>query len=121
VLGDPVGIPIIEGQDFQIRLLLFLLGEDAETNLTTQVILLMGASADDWAMYEETFGRIDDTVVVYKEQTNFALGGGSTNIVGDLHNALPVQAILARRQRCVGLCGRRTLCHADAQHRCGGS
>ena len=96
ISGDPVGFPIVEGQDFQMRLLLFPIDHDAETALTTQAILLMGTTADEWDQFDPLFERIADTVVIYNvEQTNLAIGGGSANVVGELQNGLPVQAALS--------------------------
>jgi hypothetical protein len=89
-----MGFPIVEGQDFQMRLLLFPIGQDVQTSVTTHAILLMGATADDWLLYEETFNRIGNSLTVYKVPSNFAIGG-TANIVGELQNMVPVQAILS--------------------------
>lgn len=95
IIGDPMGFPIVEGQDFQMRLLLFPIGEDSVTGLTTQAVLLMGATLDDWSQFDGLFNQIANTVVVYNVQTNFAIGGGQANIVGELPNGEPVRGALA--------------------------
>lgn len=95
IIGDPMGFPIVEGQNFQMRLLLFPLGQDAQTSITTHAILLMGATADDWPLFEEIFNRISNTLTVYDMPTNFAIGGGNANIVGELQNMIPVEATLS--------------------------
>ncbi len=95
ILGDPVGFPAVDGQNFQVRLLLFPMVQAEEEGVTNQVILLMGAAADDWARYDELFNRIAATAIVYEEQANIAIGAGNVNVVGELQNTVPVQAALS--------------------------
>ncbi|MCB8943748.1 MAG: hypothetical protein H6658_08330 [Ardenticatenaceae bacterium] len=95
IIGDPVGFPIVAGQDFQMRLLLFSIGQDSATGLSTQAILLMGTTIDKWAQFDALFDQIMNTVVVYNVQSNFAIGGGQASIVGELPNGEPVRAALA--------------------------
>ena len=95
IIGEPVGFPIVEGQDFQMRLLLFPIGQDAQTGITTHAILLMGTTADDWLQYDETFNHMSSTLTVYNVPTNFAIGGGNANIVGELQNMIPVEVTLS--------------------------
>jgi hypothetical protein len=94
-IGNPIGFPIVEGQDFQMRLLLFPIGQDAQTSVTTHAILLMGTTADDWLLYDEIFNRIGSTLTIYNVPTNFAISGGNANIVGELQNMIPIQATLS--------------------------
>jgi hypothetical protein len=55
----------------------------------------MGTTADDWLQYEETFNYMSSTLTVYNVPTNFAIGGGNANIVGELQNMIPVEVTLS--------------------------
>ena len=94
IVGDPKGFPIVEGQDFQMRLLLFPVGQDVQSSVTTHAMLLMGARAEDWPLFAEVFDGIASRLTVYRMPTNFAIGG-QANIVGELQNMLPVEATLS--------------------------
>ncbi len=84
-MGDPVGFPLVAGQSFHMRLFIFpLQNNDGAPLPNTQAVVLMGATADDWPSFEDTFSQMTQTLVIHRGQSEIVINDGAANIVGEL-------------------------------------
>lgn len=83
VTGAPVGTTGVSGQTVRTRILLFIpLATEAETN-PTPVVVLLGATANDWERFADVFARIAGSIAIYPS-ASATTPSGSAAVLGAL-------------------------------------
>jgi hypothetical protein len=86
VLGVPVGTTGAGGQMVQTRILLFIPTAVEGGGVPVPLVVLLGATANEWERFREVFGRVGGSIVVYPSAGANA-APGSAAVLGQLAEA----------------------------------